>query len=117
MENSKENFSVICFLLTLFLTICIIIGIFYITTSTFIRFLVIWYISFSLLISNMHYFSPRLRTFNKIVEKLIPINKQRVKAGPTSIFRFIYMVAIGIIIVFIGYTFLQFKPKAICFTK
>ena len=117
MENSKENFSVIWFLLTLFLTISIIIGIFFITDSTLIHFLVIFYISFSLLISNMHYFSPRLSTFNKIVEKLLPINKQHVKAGPTSIFRFIYMVVIGIIIVIIGYTFLPWFGPSITTTS
>lgn len=107
-DKVGKPFSKRYFIFTLFLAIAAIVGIFLFTNMILVQLIVIFYIVLSFFISIVHYSNHKvLKPFNRLIRYLLPINEERIKAGPTNILRFLYMTALGIIIALIGYTGIQ----------
>ncbi|MHA1146441.1 MAG: hypothetical protein ACTSRW_17015, partial [Candidatus Helarchaeota archaeon] len=114
-EKVGKSFSWRYFLLTLFLTIFVSVSIVLFTqlySNIFIQFItrasIIFYIWLSFFVSIMHFSNNKiLRPINWMIRKVLPINEARIKAGPVSILRYLYMVALGLALLLIFYAFMQ----------
>ena len=91
--------------LNILITIGISIAIFYVTTLIIVQIIVIIYCILSFIISIAHYSDSKvLQPLNRLIRYLLPINEERVRAGPTSFLRYLYMLILGIIIAIILFT-------------
>ncbi|NHI92187.1 MAG: hypothetical protein EAX96_06755 [Candidatus Lokiarchaeota archaeon] len=92
-------------ILILLISIGLSVAIFYITTNLVVQIIVIAYLVLSFIISIVHYSdNKKLQPFNKFIRYLLPINEERVRAGPTTILRYIYMITLGVILAVIIFT-------------